>query len=218
VDGIQTWQTSTGGVSQVPEYMTLTDEIGNYGTGSNAWGTGSITNAALPDYYLIDYARVYESGPFITNQPQSQTVVAGFSANFEVSAAGTAPLSYQWRFNGTNLPATGTNFTRTNAQPGDAGSYSAVVTDIAGSSTSGVAMLTVLVHPVLGSPLLTNGIFSFQLTGNAGFNYAIEGTTNLLSSNWVPITTLSNANGLVSFADTNNSAYSFRAYRARLLP
>src|SRR5438132_9665813 len=38
--------------------------------------------------------------PMITNQPQSQTVVVGQNASFSVTATGTAPLSYQWRFNG----------------------------------------------------------------------------------------------------------------------
>ena len=41
--------------------------------------------------------------PVITTQPQPQTVIAGNSATFTVTATGTAPLAYQWRFKGTNI-------------------------------------------------------------------------------------------------------------------
>ena len=41
--------------------------------------------------------------PAIVQQPLSQTNVAGSSATFKVVATGTAPLAWQWLFNGTNL-------------------------------------------------------------------------------------------------------------------
>jgi alpha-L-fucosidase/beta-glucanase (GH16 family) len=52
VDGKVTWRTSAGGVSQVPQYIKLTEEIGKWG--------GDITKANLPDYFLTDYVRVYD--------------------------------------------------------------------------------------------------------------------------------------------------------------
>jgi alpha-L-fucosidase len=52
VDGKETWRTSAGGVSQVPEYAKLTEEIGEWG--------GDITKAKLPDYFTVDYVRVYD--------------------------------------------------------------------------------------------------------------------------------------------------------------
>ena len=61
VDGTQTWSTNAGGVSQVPSYVILSEEVGNFGTGPDAWGTGPISNAVLPDYYLVDYVRVYDT-------------------------------------------------------------------------------------------------------------------------------------------------------------
>ena len=45
--------------------------------------------------------------PSITTQPQSRTNLAGTTATFVVTADGTAPLSYQWLFNGTNLTDNG---------------------------------------------------------------------------------------------------------------
>ena len=50
-DGLETWRTDAGGVSRVPEYIKLTEEIG-------AWG-GDIGKAVLPDYFTVDYVRVY---------------------------------------------------------------------------------------------------------------------------------------------------------------
>src|SRR5213079_1020729 len=41
--------------------------------------------------------------PTITAQPASQTVSAGQTATFTVTATGTAPLSYQWQKNGTAI-------------------------------------------------------------------------------------------------------------------
>ncbi|HOX56693.1 MAG TPA: hypothetical protein P5205_07570 [Candidatus Paceibacterota bacterium] len=55
VDGQEIWRTSAGGVSQVPEFIKLTEEIG-------AWG-GDIRKAKLPDYFEVDYVRVYEAKP-----------------------------------------------------------------------------------------------------------------------------------------------------------
>jgi beta-glucanase (GH16 family) len=53
VDGKEVWRTSAGGVSQVPEFIKLTEEIGTWG--------GKIQNASLPDYCEVDYVRVYEA-------------------------------------------------------------------------------------------------------------------------------------------------------------
>lgn len=53
VDGQETWRTAMGGVSRVPEFIKLTEEIGKWG--------GDIQKAALPDYFEVDYVRVYEA-------------------------------------------------------------------------------------------------------------------------------------------------------------
>ena len=67
---------------------------------------------------------VTNGAPIITNQPQSQAVVAGQDATFTVGASGSGTLWYQWRFNGTNIStATGTSYTRAAAQLSDAGDY-----------------------------------------------------------------------------------------------
>jgi endonuclease/exonuclease/phosphatase family metal-dependent hydrolase len=87
---------------------------------------------------------VAATAPTIATPPQSQSILAGQSVIFTVTAAGTAPLAYQWRWNATNLPgATADSFTLTNAQLAAAGSYSVVVTNSVGSVTSAPAILSV---------------------------------------------------------------------------
>lgn len=97
--------------------------------------------------------------PSITTQPTNQTVTAGSSASFNVTAAGSATLRYQWRFNGTNLAnATGTTLTLNNVQTGDAGPYSVVVTNTVGTVTSSNATLTVNIAPSISVPPATQTV------------------------------------------------------------
>src|SRR5207249_2150504 len=66
--------------------------------------------------------------PTISQQPQSRSVAAGNDVTFDVIAAGEAPLSYQWRFNGGNLSgATNSSYLVANAQSPASGEYSVVV-------------------------------------------------------------------------------------------
>ena len=98
---------------------------------------GQTTTAIYHDYDSL-------FPPVITDQPDSVTVLAGQSANFSVAATGTAPLSYQWRFNGANIPSeTGTTLAINNATGANAGNYDVVVSNVSGSVTSVVAVLTV---------------------------------------------------------------------------
>lgn len=53
VDSKEVWQTTVGGVSQAPEYIKLSEEIGDWG--------GDIRAAKLPDYFEVDYVRVYDA-------------------------------------------------------------------------------------------------------------------------------------------------------------
>ncbi len=93
------------------------------------------------------------SAPTIITQPASQTVLAGSTATFTVTAAGTAPLSYQWRFNGTNIAgASGTSLSLSNVQPIQAGSYSVRVTNAFASVISSNAVLAVVVPVCVSAP------------------------------------------------------------------
>jgi hypothetical protein len=83
--------------------------------------------------------------PNITSQPQSQTVAAGSSVTFSVTATGNAPFSYQWYKNGTAiLGATASSISMLSAQASSAGTYTVTVSNGAlPNATSDGAVLTV---------------------------------------------------------------------------
>jgi hypothetical protein len=90
--------------------------------------------------------------PVITNQPQSQTAIAGATVVFSVGATGAPPLSYQWVFRtlSNRLPgATNNTLILPNVQASNAGIYRVVITNDAGSVQSASAVLTVLAPPII---------------------------------------------------------------------
>ena len=118
--------------------------------------------------------------PLITNQPQSRVSVRGGSATFQVKAAGTPPLYYQWYLNGTNIfGATNASYTLSNVQATNAGNYSVVVTNIAGGATSSNAVLWIndIVITITSQPQsLTlaagyDATFSIGAVGKAPLSY-----------------------------------------------
>jgi hypothetical protein len=83
--------------------------------------------------------------PSISSQPSSRVIVAGNNAAFAVVASGTAPFSYQWLSNGLPIAnATAFAYTLSNVQAPMSASYSVVVTNTYGSTTSSAATLTVV--------------------------------------------------------------------------
>ena len=122
------------------------------GSGNNGmWLFDRTTGAVIdPDNVaaLTAGATPLDVAPTITSQPSSQTTVVGTSVSFSVSATGTAPLSYQW-YKGTAAIAGATSeaFALSTPSPQDAGSYSVAISNSAGSATSSIAMLIVIVPP-----------------------------------------------------------------------
>jgi glucose/arabinose dehydrogenase/regulation of enolase protein 1 (concanavalin A-like superfamily) len=102
-------------------------------------------------YYLSRSAgtlyRIIYTGnvsPVITDQPDNLTVSQGQPATFQVTATGTAPLSYQWRKDNVTIAgATASTYTIPVVQPSDAGGYQVIVSNTTGNVTSQVATLTV---------------------------------------------------------------------------
>jgi hypothetical protein len=167
----------------------------NTNVGGNGWITGTPTQSGttFPVTLLagnLNYGSITKSNftitivgngtasaPQITTQPQNTTVTNGGNANFSVTATGTAPLTYQWRKTGANVPgATTSTFAVSGATTNDAVGYSVVVGNSSGSVTSSVATLTVLLPPaVITGPqnlTVTNG-------GTAGFSVIASGTAPL---------------------------------------
>lgn len=99
-------------------------------------------------FYRARFVAGYEGNggapPTLLRQPLHRVVDVGGTTKFAVSATGDALLSFQWRRNGVSLPgATGSSLTLTQAQLADAGDYTVIVQNFAGSVTSRVGTLTV---------------------------------------------------------------------------
>jgi uncharacterized delta-60 repeat protein/uncharacterized repeat protein (TIGR01451 family) len=98
-------------------------------------GGGSTTSAEV-EVTIILPAR-------ITVQPVSVSVTPGQPATFTVTASGSQPITYQWRFNFENIPnATNSTFTVPAAQAKDVGGYTVLVHNAAGEESSFTGNLT----------------------------------------------------------------------------
>ena len=131
---------------------------------NNSAGTASSSAATLT-------VNAAATAPSITAQPSNQTVTAGQGATFSVTATGTAPVSYQWRKNGSNITgATSSSYTTPATTTADDGStFDVVVSNSAGSATSNPATLTV-------SPASAPAITSLAPTsGSVGTAVTITG-------------------------------------------
>lgn len=138
---------------------------GSYTLTARSADTGGNVVTSAPVVITINPA-----APAITTQPQSQSVVAGGNVTFSVSVSGSAPFTYQWRKNGTNIAgATSPTLGLNNVQPQQAGSYSVAVTNAAGTVTSANANLTVTCSYALSA--------SSAAFGAAGGSASVDVTT-----------------------------------------
>ena len=123
------------------------------------------------------------AAPTIVTQPASQTITAGNRVVFAVTTTGQASFSYQWSKDGVALAgATDSVFVLANAQPGDAGDYTVVVSNSANRINSAVATLTVN-YARLTSVSVRSGagtgdqtlIVGFAINGSAAKQMLIRG-------------------------------------------
>ena len=121
-----------------------------------AWGFNNAGQATVPDglsnvvaiagggYHSLAVVGV---GPPATQRPLANRFVAQEvdTVFFYASAAGGAPLAYQWQCSGTNVPgATNAWLALTNVSPAQAGPYSLTVSNASGTAiTPGLQLLVV---------------------------------------------------------------------------
>ena len=130
--------------------------------------------------------------PVITTQPSSQVVAGSQTLTLSVTATGSNPLRYQWRFNGASLhDETNRTFVLPNLQLDDSGNYSAVVFNPAGATISSNAAISVMLGAYVTS----------QPT-----NVALRGSTNLANYG----VTTNNARFFVSAIGTGTLNYQWR--------
>jgi len=217
---VYTWPGGTSYSQLVPVTCASTNAgIGHEVTSFPA--TAGTTNYMVVDGLSSGYGKVYLTlsfvmPPTITTNPQSQTVQQGNNAALTVSAIGTPSPALQWRTNKVKYGGQTANLLPIpNFQAVNQGDYDVVATNLVGSVTSSVATL------YLDSPLrLTNtaftvtNSFNFLLLGKVNTNYIIQSTTNLATTNWIPVLTNTSPYGILLFVDTNTGIYTNRFFRA----
>ncbi|MGA9135519.1 MAG: hypothetical protein WB384_26210, partial [Candidatus Sulfotelmatobacter sp.] len=130
------------------------------------------------------------TAPTISVQPANQSVVAGQTATFSVTAAGTAPLSYQWQKGTTAITgATAASYATPATTTAENGAqYKVVVSNAAGNVTSNAATLTVSATAV--APTITQQPASATVTAGQTATFSVTASgTDPLSYQWLQGTT-----------------------------
>jgi hypothetical protein len=119
------------------------------------------------------------AGPSITTQPASQTVAAGGKATFDVTATGTAPLTYRWFKEARVLSSsTASAYVIDPVKVEDAGAYRVEVSNSAGSTVSNLATLTVDTNPPStgAEPTITTQPISLLVNASASATFSVVAT------------------------------------------
>lgn len=120
-----------------------TDTVSNSALASGKPGVyGFDTTHRLDDWAAGDFSPV---GPVITVQPTPQTVIAGSTANFTITATGTGTLHYQWKLNGSNVGTDSSSYTTAaTINTDNLSTIQCVVTDDVTSTNSTIVYLLVI--------------------------------------------------------------------------
>lgn len=155
---------------------TNTGSAGSYSVVvSNSVGSATSTSATLSVAPVV-------VAPSIIIQPTAQSVTAAQAATFSVTATGSPTLTYQWKRNGVSVSgANSSTLNLASVTSAQAGSYSVVVSNSAGSVTSTDVTLTVNVAAVgpsittqpLGASVMAGQSVSLSVTatGSATLKY-----------------------------------------------
>jgi hypothetical protein len=118
--------------------------------------------------------------PSIVSQPQSQSVFPATTVSFSIVAVGTSPITYQWRYNGADIPgATQAMLILNNVQPSQAGIYEVLVANpVTFLPPSSPAVLNVYTNPIIvvqpktfSGPPGTNASFSISAISSTPIRY-----------------------------------------------
>lgn len=153
------------------------------------------------------------SAPSFNSQPAGRSVSIGNSVTLTVDVSGTPAPTLQWMKNGTAIPgATGTTLTLNSVQASDAGDYTVVANNSAGSTTSSKATLTVSGGGVPTLPVIsrqpaaqtiatgTTAVFSADVTASPAPTYQWRKNGALISGATNASLVIQSASG----ADTGN--------------
>jgi len=109
---------------------------------------GALINVVLPPSIL---QQPLSRSVYIKPDPKAANLPNGTNVTFTIAASsGNSGLSYQWQFNGENIPgATASSYTVTNVQLDDEGDYRCVVTDSVDTVITDAGRLVPFIAPVI---------------------------------------------------------------------
>jgi hypothetical protein len=170
---------------------------------------------------IVESKQSVVTPPNLIVQQPNETVTVGQSATFSVVASGTG-LTYQWQRDGTNIVgATNATYTITATQPADAGTYTVVVRNSAGTATSTGALLTVNPFQITHLAIQSNDVL-ITWSAAGGQTNVVQATadfakdfTNITANMFINGTGAISTNFLELGAATNWPA---RFYRVLQLP
>jgi hypothetical protein len=184
-------------------------DYGNYplffgSSGQPYWDrklSGSLDEVSLYNRALSagEIAAIYAAGssgkckiPNLVSQPQDQSGYWGGAVTLSAVVNGTSPLSYQWLKNGLPFAqGTSSSLVLTNLQSTNAGSYSLVISNLVGSTTSSPAVVRVKVADLALALMPTNAqtLAALTIAGVANQTYGIQTASNLTQpAGWVGLT------------------------------
>ncbi len=173
-----------------------------------AWQGLNGTGNTHSYFYTITVSSGATSAPTITAQPQSLALTTGGTATFYVGASGNPAPTIQWDKGGVAITGeTGSALTLNNVQPSDAGTYTAVVTNSAGTVTSTGAVLTVTAS---SAPVITSQPQGHTVATGGSVVFSVGATGGGLTYQWTkggsPISGATSSQYLISNAQASDAA------------
>jgi hypothetical protein len=180
------------GAREATVFVTRSPNASTGGDNKNAYYN---TNTYLPTAQTyVDLVKLDVTGVTPWVAPSSEIAAVGNPATFSVAISGGTNLTYQWRQNGTALPA-GTNSALVfpAVQMASAGAYDVVVTSSAGSVTSTPPGMLTVINPQVS----VTGQWDF-LQGNLAASCGAD------LQYWTNIPTSTNGPAVTSFGTTTS--------------
>lgn len=180
--------------TEVASVSTTTYTDSNLSSGAYSYRVRAFNGTATSDYSNVASYASTDVVPAITAQPANQIATTGASATFTVTATASPTPSYQWRKDGVALTgATSSTLTFPSVTSGDAGTYTVVVTNSAGSVTSNGAVLSVTTATTSSSSNSSTSSTSNSTTTTTTSPSASTPTTTTPATTTGPSSTTSNA-------------------------
>lgn len=198
--GVITWVPTVGQVGTNSIRVKVTDY--------NPWAVNSQQLSTTNSFTVV--VNEFSTPPNFTQQPASQVITSGTGANFCAAATGTPAPTYQWRFNGVNIPgATGLCYALPSTSVTNIGTYDVVVANLAGTNSSTAATLAFSDLKMLAA---------VYLTGPIGKSYQIEATPSFSPTNWTVLTNVTITTQPFIYVDYASETNRMQFYRSVPLP